>query len=90
MGRRTNQPTAIFDIFTGILLGPSMIGNYKSYFKHIFPNDSIIYITLVGNIGLVLFLFLTGVDLDIPTLTQLWKVIFSICISCFFTLHRKQ
>ena len=35
-----------------------------SFTKHIFPSESLPYLSLVANIGLVLFLFIVGLEID--------------------------
>lgn len=58
------QPTVIFEIIGGIILGPSAIGRNEQYLDIIFPEKSLAYLQLVANIGLVLYLFLVGLELD--------------------------
>lgn len=36
----------------------------SGFSEHIFPEDTIPYLTLVANIGLCLFLFLVGLEID--------------------------
>lgn len=47
-----------------MLLGPSAIGRNKDYLTRIFPASSLEYLGLVANFGLVLYLFLIGLELD--------------------------
>jgi Kef-type K+ transport system membrane component KefB len=58
------QPMVVFEILGGIILGPSALGRDKEYLNKIFPPESLNNINLVANIGLVLYLFLVGLDLD--------------------------
>ena len=60
LGSFLNQPRVIFEIIGGILLGPSAIGRNEYYLTRIFPTKSLSYLSLVANIGLVLYLFLIG------------------------------
>lgn len=48
----------------GILLGPTAFGRIPGFTEHIFPNESRPYLSLVANIGLALFLFLVGLEID--------------------------
>ena len=47
----------------GILLGPSAIGRNKNYLETIFPEKSLPLISVVANLGLVLYLFIVGMEL---------------------------
>lgn len=48
----------------GILLGPTAFGRIPGFTEHIFPDESRPYLSLVANIGLALFLFLVGLEID--------------------------
>ena len=48
----------------GILLGPTAFGRIPGFTEHIFPAQSLSYLSLVANIGLSLFLFLVGLEID--------------------------
>jgi Kef-type K+ transport system membrane component KefB len=60
-----NQPKVIAEVIAGILLGPTVAGRIPGFTTHIFPPASIPYLNLVANIGLVLFLFLVGLEVDV-------------------------
>lgn len=61
---RLRQPRVISEVIAGILIGPSAFGRIPGFTQHIFPANSIPGLTLVANIGLVLFLFLVGLEVD--------------------------
>jgi len=44
----------------------------------IFPKDSMVMLTLTANLGLVLFLFLVGLEVDMRLLMRNWKVALSV------------
>lgn len=46
------------------ITGPTAFGRIPGFKEHIFPTDSIPYLSLVANIGLCLFLFLVGLEID--------------------------
>uniref|UniRef100_A0A1D1XVM3 K(+)/H(+) antiporter 1 n=1 Tax=Anthurium amnicola TaxID=1678845 RepID=A0A1D1XVM3_9ARAE len=58
------QPRVISEVLGGIILGPSVLGHIPGFTNAIFPQESIPQLTLIANIGLVLYLFLVGVELD--------------------------
>ncbi|KAI6044864.1 Sodium/hydrogen exchanger family-domain-containing protein [Pisolithus marmoratus] len=62
--RKIKQPRVISEILGGILLGPTALGRIPGFTNHIFPTASIPYLTLVANIGLCLFLFIVGLEID--------------------------
>jgi len=67
-GTYLGQPKVIFEIVGGIILGPSAIGKNVYYLERIFPSSSLGHLKLVAELGLVLYLFLVGLELDVPKL----------------------
>jgi Kef-type K+ transport system membrane component KefB len=61
---RIRQPRVIAEVIGGILLGPTVMGRIPNFQQAIFPAASIPLLTLTANIGLVLFLFLVGLEID--------------------------
>ncbi|GJJ75161.1 ABC-2 type transport system permease protein [Entomortierella parvispora] len=61
---RLRQPKVVSEVLSGILLGPSVLGQIPGFSNNIFPSESIPFLTLAANLGLVLFLFLVGLELD--------------------------
>src|SRR5688500_8875553 len=62
---RLRQPQVIGEMLAGILLGPSLFGLlFPETFKAVFPPHSIGYLNVLSNLGVVVFLFLIGLDLD--------------------------
>ncbi|EJC98912.1 uncharacterized protein FOMMEDRAFT_94794 [Fomitiporia mediterranea MF3/22] len=62
--KRLKEPKVISEVLGGILLGPTAFGRIPGFTQHIFPAESIPYLSLVANIGLVLFLFLVGLEIE--------------------------
>ncbi|KAG0277853.1 K(+)/H(+) antiporter [Linnemannia exigua] len=62
--RRLKQPRVISEVIAGIILGPSVMGRIPGFATTIFHPDGLPYLNLVSNIGLVMFLFLVGLELD--------------------------
>ncbi|GAA97261.1 uncharacterized protein L969DRAFT_44257 [Mixia osmundae IAM 14324] len=67
---KIRQPRVVADVIAGILLGPSVFGRIPHFTAHIFPPLSLPYLNLVANIGLVLFLFLVGLEVDFKLLKR--------------------
>lgn len=67
---KIGQPTVIGEILAGILLGPSFLGMYfPEYSTFLFPAESISNLNFLSQIGLILFMFVVGMELDIKVLT---------------------
>ena len=67
--KKIGQPTVIGEIIAGIVLGPSLIGLYFPEFsKALFPVQSLGNLQFLSQIGLILFMFMVGMELDLKTL----------------------
>ncbi|KKK25271.1 hypothetical protein ARAM_000700 [Aspergillus rambellii] len=75
---KIRQPRVIAEVIGGILLGPSVMGRIPGFTDAIFPSDSIPNLNLVANLGLVLFLFLVGLETNLRFLTSNWRVATSV------------
>jgi Kef-type K+ transport system membrane component KefB len=67
---RIRQPRVIAEVIGGVLLGPSVMGHIPHFRQRIFPTESIPSLTLTANIGLVLFLFLVALEIDVRLLRR--------------------
>ena len=66
---RIGQPSVVGEIIAGIFLGPSLMGwIFPDFSGFIFPKDSLGNLQFLSQIGLIFFMFLIGVDLDIDKL----------------------
>jgi Kef-type K+ transport system membrane component KefB len=67
--RKIRQPVVIGEIIAGILLGPSFLGMYFPEFSSvIFPEQSLSNLKFLSQIGLILFMFIIGMELDLKIL----------------------
>lgn len=67
--KKIGQPTVIGEILAGIILGPSLIGTYFPEFSaNIFPTTSLGNLQFLSQIGLILFMFVIGMELDLKVL----------------------
>ncbi len=67
--RKIRQPTVIGEIVAGIFLGPSIVGMYfPEVSAFLFPKQSFGNLQFLSQIGLILFMFVIGMELDLKVL----------------------
>lgn len=67
--RKIGQPAVIGEIIAGIILGPSVVGTlFPDFFNGLFPVSSLANLKTISNIGLILFMFVVGMELDLKVL----------------------
>lgn len=64
------QPRVIAEIIGGILLGPSAFGRSERFLHVVFPAKSLTVLDTLANIGLLFFLFLVGLELDLRSIRR--------------------
>ncbi|EMG21633.1 transporter, CPA2 family [Leptospira interrogans serovar Copenhageni str. LT2050] len=63
------QPSVIGEILAGILLGPSLLGLiFPEGFQLLFPKESLSTLQILSQLGLLLFMFVVGMELDLKIL----------------------
>jgi Kef-type K+ transport system membrane component KefB len=71
LARMLGQTQVIGEIFGGILIGPSLFGRIApNLFARLFPAESLGSLESFSTVGLILFLFLIGSELDYEHLRQ--------------------
>ncbi|WP_420130140.1 cation:proton antiporter [Longimicrobium sp.] len=67
--RRIHQPQVVDEMVAGILLGPSLLGwAAPGVSAFLFPPDALGPLNALSQVGLLLFMFLLGLHLDLGTL----------------------
>ena len=67
--KKIGQPAVIGEIVAGIVLGPSVIGAYFPEINHfLFPAASLSSLSFLSQIGLILFMFIIGMELDLKAI----------------------
>jgi Kef-type K+ transport system membrane component KefB len=65
LARKVGQPRVVGEIVGGILLGPSLFGRFApNVSSALFPKSSFAVFEIFSTVGLILFLFLVGMELD--------------------------
>lgn len=66
---KIGQPSVIGELIAGIFLGPSILGSIAPGFSHfLFPAESLATLSFFSQIGLILFMFIIGMDVDLKIL----------------------
>ncbi|WP_307828563.1 cation:proton antiporter [Antrihabitans sp. YC2-6] len=73
IARYFRQPAVVGEIVAGIALGPSLLGlisvqigdHMRPLNEHLFPVDVVPYLKILAQLGLVLFMFIVGLELDV-------------------------
>jgi Kef-type K+ transport system membrane component KefB len=69
--RKAGQPAVIGEMIAGILLGPSLAGwLWPGFFHMVFPPESLGTLRMLSQIGVCLFMFVIGMELDVSQLKQ--------------------
>ncbi len=67
--KKIGQPTVIGEIIAGIALGPSLLGMiFPEFSAGLFPAASLANLQFLSQIGLILFMFVIGMELDLKVL----------------------
>src|SRR5215213_9863932 len=68
---KIRQPLVIGEMIAGILLGPSLLGMVAPGVQtFLFPKDSLGALQLLSQVGVILFMFVVGIELDLQHLRQ--------------------
>jgi len=69
--RRIGQPPVMGEMMAGIMLGPSLLGLLlPEASAFLFPPASMVTLGVLSQIGVILFMFVVGVDLDLQHLRE--------------------
>ena len=78
LARRVGQPPVIGEILAGVLIGPTLFGTVVS--DRLFPTEVRPALTGLANVGLVLFMFIIGYELDHGLVRDRKRVAISVSI----------
>jgi Kef-type K+ transport system membrane component KefB len=63
--KKLRQPAVVGEIVGGILLGPTLLGQFGNADTELFPLEIRPFLKVVANLGLVIFMFIVGMELDL-------------------------
>lgn len=67
--KKIGQPSVIGEVVAGIFLGPSLAGKWFPHFtEFVFPTLSLVNLQFFSQLGIILFMFVIGMELDLKIL----------------------
>lgn len=63
--RKIQQPRVIAEVLCGIILGPSVLGRIPNFTATCFPTAALPGLVLMANVGIIFFLFMVGLEVDL-------------------------
>ena len=71
LARRLGQPAVVAEMVAGVLMGPSLFGWFAPGIQElVFPKSSLTIIYVVSQVGLVLYMFLVGLEFQAQLVRQ--------------------
>ena len=65
---RFRQPPVVGEMLAGIVLGPTIMGTlFPSFSIFVFPEASMINLNLLSQVGIMLFMFVVGMEVGCPS-----------------------
>ncbi|ETZ99731.1 sodium/hydrogen exchanger family protein [Mycobacterium kansasii 732] len=81
---RFGQPAVIGEVIAGIALGPSLLGLLPGHLEtRLFPAEAMPYLGMLAELGLVLFVFMVGLELDFTLIRGRRRAVASISVLSF-------
>ncbi|KAE9617160.1 putative cation/H+ exchanger [Lupinus albus] len=81
--RPLNQPLIVIQIIVGCLMSPDILGRYD-LFQKLFPLSSVISSESISHVGLIYYVFLIGLDMNLDTILKARKKVISIAVAGTF------
>ena len=88
--RRLRQPAVVGEIVAGLLLGPSLLGAFPGHIPdHVFPPAQVRpALNVVAQLGLIIFMFIVGLELDMTLIRGKARTAAVVSISSVAPLSR--
>jgi Kef-type K+ transport system membrane component KefB len=86
IARRFGQPQVVGEMIAGVVMGPSLFGLlFPDAQAHIFPKSSLTITYAVAQLGLVLYMFLIGVEFQVDLIRKRLRSAASVSLSGILT-----
>lgn len=80
--RRIGQPAVVGEIVAGIALGPTLLGLLPGDLPLVlFPMEVRPYLNVIAQIGLILFMFIVGLEVDLTTIRERRTTAFTVSLT---------
>jgi Kef-type K+ transport system membrane component KefB len=79
LARRFHYPAVIGEVLAGILLGPTLLGS--TFTTAVFPTDVRPFLTALANVGVALFMFVIGLELNTRLLREQGRIATTVSVS---------
>ena len=74
--RRIHQPAVVGEVVAGIMLGPTLLGALPGDpSADLFPGDARTFLKVLGDLGLIIFIFLVGLRLDLRLVRRIERAV---------------
>lgn len=83
--RLLHQPMVVGQIIGGFLLGPSVLGHAPGWSPAIFPRDTLPQFGLVASLGMVFFMFMLGLEVDVSLMLAQGRAAAPIALAAIVT-----
>jgi len=81
--RWLGQPPVIGEVVAGIALGPSLLGRVSpDAMAFVLPPDAAPYLGVIAQLGVILYMFVIGVELNLAALQEQARATFAISQAC--------
>lgn len=92
-----HQPPVIGEVIGGILLGPSLLGQFAPSVKaYLLPATAAPFLGIIAQLGVIIYMFLVGLELDLKILRKSGhatlaishsSILFPFILGAFYALH---
>lgn len=83
--RRIGQPVVIGEIIAGVMLGPSLLGLFPGDLEErLFPLEIQPYLKIIAQVGLILFMFVVGLEVDLAVVRRSGRRAVTISLTSIF------
>ncbi len=84
--RKARQPSVVAEIAAALILGPSLLGAFPGNpTEVVFPDEARPFLTVIATLGLVIFMFIVGLELDLSLIRGKGKVAATVSICSVVT-----